>query len=399
MTRFTARRWPFWAILGLLAVSIPAFRLIPFGPFWGLDLQNLFVFHRCVAPAAISGLARDQPYLVGGATCGDAGARPMLYPPLLYWAFIWLRLIPFAAAVPLWGLVIALGVAALPLVWLGPQERRARRWPLVLFWILMMLQFPVVFSIERANVDLVPVLLWSFSLVAFHQQRDVLAGAFAGFAAAIKLYPAFACAVVAVGLLASAARRPGERRRALLFLGGTLAAALFGSSIFLDQSRDYFLEVMPAFARSVPPLSLYSHSLPAAAGAHHWIPAVAGAGLLGIWSVAAIQSLRHDPSAVFAGGLAISTYFSGTSYDYNLITTYPLLLLQMVRAHREESAVDWAILFVGLLAVVGNRGWFNGLQGPHVLLQVFWLAVSGVSLWRCTARHPRAELNDQPISL
>src|SRR5205823_15102294 len=143
-----------WLAVGLLVASVPAFRVIPFGPFWGWDLENLFVFHRCTAPAATSHwLARNAPYLLSGHACADSAGRAMYYPPLVYWSFTWLRLLPLFAAVRLWAVVILLGVCSLPLFWLPAGERLpTRAWRLYLLWLLMLAQFPVIFSIERANV-------------------------------------------------------------------------------------------------------------------------------------------------------------------------------------------------------------------------------------------------------
>src|SRR5881392_1416985 len=56
-------------IFALLAVSVPAARLIPASPFWGLDFQNVYAFHHCDAA--------NDPYLATGVECGDVFGRDM----------------------------------------------------------------------------------------------------------------------------------------------------------------------------------------------------------------------------------------------------------------------------------------------------------------------------------
>ena len=157
------------------------------------------------------------------------------------------NLLPLFAAVRLWAVVILLGVGSLPFFWLPAGERLpTRAWRLYLLWLLMLAQFPVVFSIERANVDLVPLLMWSLSFLLFRTGRDVFAGALAGLAAASKLYPAISCAVVGFGLVGSALLvRAVGLKRAASFCAGMLATVLAGTAFF-PQSQDYFLRVLPA---------------------------------------------------------------------------------------------------------------------------------------------------------
>ena len=96
-----------------------------------------------------------------------------------------------------------------------------------------------------------------------------------------------------------------------------------------------------------------------------------------------------------AGGLAISTYFAGTSYDYNLVSTFPLLTLMCARVCRDEVEPDrmpaksgialWGRglwLCVGIIALLWNRTVFGPFLPKevllsavewHLLLQVVWL--------------------------
>ena len=64
---------------------------------------------------------------------------------------------------------------------------------------------------------------------------------------------------------------------------------------------------------------------------------------------------RGELAMAFAGALAVSTYVQGTSFDYNLITTYPLLLLLFLEARRTDR---WGLLVFGLFAIIGDRRLF-----------------------------------------
>jgi hypothetical protein len=104
--------------------------------------------------------------------------------------------------------------------------------------------------------------------------------------------------------------------------------------------------------------------------------------LLVTWLVGAVRAVGRDPLLVFAGALAISTSFSNTSWDYNLVTCLPLLVVQYQRA----SEVNWrpladALLLLGLVAVIGNRVLFSfteELLQARVLLLWGWLTGSGL---------------------
>src|SRR3954464_8676086 len=110
----------------LLLVSIHGDVLIPFGPFWGIDFQNLFVFHRCAS--------RNDPYLIPGNVCGDMANRPMVYPPLLYWSFAWTRLLRYLPALVCWSLFAVAAMLWIAPIWVPEQEFATSRRLLRVFW-------------------------------------------------------------------------------------------------------------------------------------------------------------------------------------------------------------------------------------------------------------------------
>jgi len=91
-------------------------------------------------------------------------------------------------------------------------------------------------------------------------------------------------------------------------------------------------------------------------------------------------TLRDVPMA-FAGALAVSTYVPRTSFDYNLISTYPLLLLLFLRTQRMNR---WGLLVFGVFAIAGDRRLF-ALPGAkiftphlHLALELAFLVVAAV---------------------
>ncbi len=170
-----SRRTVLNTVLILLLVSLPAFVAIPFGPILGFDFHNLDAFHDCIA--------RDNPYLSTGAACGDIWSRDMGYPPLLYWSFMWTRLLPLSIGVIVWAAVILVGVFVATLAWV-PRGRRDGA--TIAFLALLLLQFPVLFAIERGNNDVLVLVLWTAAMALFAAGHPGGSGAIAGIATALS---------------------------------------------------------------------------------------------------------------------------------------------------------------------------------------------------------------------
>ncbi len=344
-------RWPsrvlFVALLGgLLIAGLWTLSLVPFyKAFWGLDFQNVYAFHTCSD-------ARDLGiYVPTGAACGDVLDRRLIYPPLLFHLFSWVRLFAFRDAAMVW---TGASVAVMLLVggvWAWLDGRFARSWRLIvltLFWLLLLMQFPFVFSIERGNNDIVPVVLWTFAAALFTWSRYGLAGGAAGVAVAVKVYPAVALTVIAVGAMRM--NRPVFAKLVL----GSIAGGLLASALWPGETIHYLTVVLPSFANQMAHLFVYSHPLQAMPA-----PFAIGLGalLLGSWVFASWRRLDDERLLLFAGALAISTYFSSVSWDYNLITAYPLLLLVAARALEPDSSFIWRFASVtSVVAIASGRG-------------------------------------------
>ncbi len=359
----------------VLAASIPSFMNIPFRAPWPLDFQNLWTFHDCAA--------RDQPYGVAGAACGDALGRDMLYPPLLYWSFVWTRWLTFGAASQVWTIFVALGTAAATLAWIPRAWTGTGASPSAAFAALLLAQYPLLFSLERGNNDVIVLVMWTLASIAFRAGRPGASGAIAGLSAVTKLYPVFACVVAGTAIAATAARRPAMRSQALAFVTAGVVATVLGVAVSYPQSAVYATQILPAISHKLAPLWHYGHPL-----RHLW-PLWGGWALslpiLVAWVAAAVLVFDRDPILVFAGSLAISTFFAPTTWDYNLITTFPLLVVLFTRATSGASRVAMPVLLLGLVAIVGHRGlfaWGETAMRVHIALQwTFLVATAAAAPW------------------
>jgi hypothetical protein len=374
-------RWAFAGVIALIVASIPAYRLIPgWGSAWGLDLQNVYAFHTC--------WARNDPYVATGVQCGDPLGRAMPYPPLLYWALAWLRWVSFPAAVRIWSTFLACVLLATAAFWSGRGKLAEGRWRACLIGALLLTQFPAVFAMERGNNDGVLLLAWTAATALLRRGWSFFTGGVVGLAAAAKLYPIIGCAVVLAGA-AGAARRGGapQRAMALRMAAGVAVGIVAPALAFWPQTQHFMQNVLPAFAARVPAPSLYSHSVPSSFGA---AAPVISAGIALAWCVASYLAMDVAPEGVFAGALAVSTYVARTSFDYNLITTYPLLVVLAARAFvaKVHDRAALVVLLVGLVAITGDRGWFGRHAVAHVVLQIGWLAMTAAWL-----------VEDRPVDL
>ncbi len=379
------RREKFQLLVCFLVVSIASSQAIPFMKPWGADLHNLHVYQKCAA-----GLS---PYAIDGPTCGDLWGRPMIYPPLLFHSFRWMRSLSLETAMRVWTTFLCAAFAAVLYVWARkiarpPSEKNG--YEVAIFCALLLLQYPVVFTLERGATDAGAVILLTAAAYAFVRFGPVSAGCAAGLAVAYKLYPLVALAVIVPALLLNELGEATATKRRLVWLrfGGAAALAfLLPNFVYLSEARTYFTTILPVFAAQHTDVAVFAHSVPTLVGEEYrGFALLLVAGLLAVWCWAARRAFaRGDAALAFAGALAMSTYAQKTSWDYNLVTTYPLLVVLFLRARRTNR---FALLAFGLFALVGDRRLFAG-KGPeiftpqlHVALQLAFLVMAALAVGR-----------------
>jgi Glycosyltransferase family 87 len=377
------------ALFAFLAVSSASVRGVPFLQPWGVDLHNIYVYQRCAVG--------QNAYLIPGKTCGDVFGRDMFYPPLLFRSFFWLRYFDIETAMRLWTALALLMLALSFAIWLRIAKRYTHSvptWETTLFCALLSIQFPVAFLIERGGTDTVPVLLWSLASYCLCRRSLTFAGVLAGIATAYKLYPVVPTVILSVALLSSAFRSTAFKRLDFLRFGASALAAFgFCNAVFYHEARVYFGVTLPNFSDQRTPIATCMHSIVSVAGtAHTLYPKLVLLLFFALFCWSAALAISARPALTSAAVLAMSTFFAGTSWDYNLVTTYPLLLLLFIEARRTDR---WLGVSLGSLAIVGERelfasGLFPSLQNPifHLALQFAWLIGVAVELVQITQPEP-----------
>jgi hypothetical protein len=374
MKRFSLPAFLTFVILVLSIPLVYPYDALPWQP-WGMDLGNLWGYHHCAI--------RNHPYAAGWRAFGcEPGHRPVVYPPLLYWSFAWLRLFDLVTAVRIWTGAILAGVFASTLAWMdGEPQPLARHWPKLLFAGLLLVQYPVMFGTLRGSNDVVVLVLWSIAFVLAARGRWAWAGALCGLATAIKLYPLIPTVLVGLDLLLT------NRRRFVRFTGGVVAAGALSVALFARDTLEY-LPILKQWSgeRLLP--AIYGHALLAIVNVPH-VGRVLTLLLLFGW-MAAIFLRRHEPDVpmLFAGTVAISTYFAGTSYDYNLITAYPLMVVLFNRAQAGRHSA-WLPLLLLIVSMLGSRYLFLNRVAAHIVLQVLALLVAA-GWWIAMRERPSA---------
>lgn len=349
----------FVAIFVLLLVgSIHGVRWLPFYSYPGLDLQNLFVFHHQCPGWPI-------PYTESGAACGDPLERAMVYPPLAYWTMSWVRLFNFPTATLLWSVVV-IGFTALGMG-LATCFEKTRRIGIMFIGLLLFFQMPMLYAIERGNIDALVIPLFMGGSYFLSMRRGFLAGLLFATASWMKVYPVIPSAMVMAGFFLDRDLRktafPGLLKG--FIVGGTVWALL----LFPDSYR-YIADVLPRFATEKGGFGVSSHTL-----YRGWPSLFVKLPVLTLWTYFFSRIFRRDPLFALSALLAISTFFQNLSNDYNLITAYPFLFLVLLRLLRR--GMDWkdlGILILTFQAFVGDRTLVEGLLDTRGALftQIIW---------------------------
>jgi len=371
------QRTKFLFVAGFMVVCLASLQIMPVLTPWGADLQNVQLYERCV-PQGVS------PYAVDGRACGDPWKRAFFYPPFLRACFRWTRSLTLDGAMYIWTVFVIAAFAGIFWAWTKKIARapaHGERHEIVLYCALLMLQFPFVFALERGNTDTVSVLLYTLAAWLFTRRRIGLAGVAAGVAAGFKLSPVVAVVIMTGGLL-WAWRRAGAWTW-LRFSGAALAAFALTLLVFFRDSRTFVFEVLPKYAKTLTPVNAFGHAMPTFVGGDYpTFALLLSLCLVAAWVWAAARAIaRGDEAMAFAGSLAVSTYVQRTSFDYNLISGYPLLLLLFLRARATNR---WALLLFGLFALAGDRRLFAMPNAViltphlHLALELAFLVVAAL---------------------
>ncbi|NCN27713.1 hypothetical protein GW915_09075 [bacterium] len=344
-----------------LIYFIAGWQIIPMYPIWGVDLHCIWNFHHC-------GPYANSPYLIEGKVCGDLYNRPMVYPPLHYWSFAWTRLLGFKEAVIFLAIAISGTLIFSYKVWV---QKSLESTAVFGIWVLLILQYPTIFQIERASNDL-PVYIWLLaSVVCFKKEKYLLSGLFCALCASTKLYPVFLFAAIGLASLLI----PRLRMWAVGATSGLILAHIFTP---LDTFT-YFSKVMPSHAVNDLPLgadALVSHTLQSLHSNHIWIAKAIFFAVWGGFVWRTIKDVMRKPVFIFALGISLCTYYAAVSWDYHLILVYPLLFYVFMAAYKNKSPILYIFFILGITFYFFDRRILLELKWNDILTkwQFIWLS-------------------------
>jgi hypothetical protein len=281
------------------------------------------------------------------------------HPPLVLLLFSWCTLIPHNIAGILWfsvqAVVFSLAVLA---CWRSRNELDLFPIPLPLLLAAILLSFPVLFEMERGNWNVLVLLFLILSAAALRGRSlwcDILAGAFAGLAAWIKIYPA----LFLLGLLALRRwRAAGFFAAAVLVIG---LADVRGTMAFAENIKESAKSITPDFEGSFIP----------------WSHTVSGSWLLFCGNIHQ-KWLEHLPKTVGWGLLVfplvlwVSYWIAKVPNPSRLLYPYFLWLIASA-TYLPPIANDYSLFFLPLAALaVWDRRDKVFVHVLMVLMLIWW---------------------------
>ena len=205
-----------------------------------------------------------------------------------------------------------------------------------LFLPLLLFTFPLIFLIQRANIEIVLWLIIALGLIAYRRGLAILAAILFGIAAAVKLYPILLLGLFLkrkkdipaflIGLLTAAA----AMYAAVAYTGPTVAIAANGFFRGVDRFQDHYVDTVSkvevAFDHSLfSPIKYFTytnHTSPAPWTTLYYVTAGAFALLLFL----RVRTLPFLNRVVFLVAAMVS--LPPVSFTYTLVHLYvPTLLL------------------------------------------------------------------------
>ncbi len=135
----------------------------------------------------------------------------------------------------------------------------------LLLYVSLILQFPTVFALERGNNDVLIVVVWTFAMLAWIKQWYFGAGVWGALAFMLKLYPApslFILGLAFIGIIHQEGRwKSLLQSKEFKFCLGFLAGFTVLWMIVPEQNFDYFLKILPEWAKKRSERGLTTHSI------------------------------------------------------------------------------------------------------------------------------------------
>lgn len=340
----------------IIIISILDYKAIPFYDKLGLDFSNQYGFHHCVDDSKVV-------YKRPAVDCLDFEARPYIYPPLLYVFFSWTRI--FDSVDYAYYFFVALYfVSFIAIVYIWSDKKLTS----LFFGFGLFFTFPSLFLIERGNSDLFITLTWSLGYFFYTKKKQWKAGFLLAFSVFAKLYPLYGIVILA-----------GQFIRNFLENVKTVKSFIISAILLVLLTPNlwfvYLVDVLPKWSKSSLPLMSIAHSLKS-------LPMLGGMIFLLMiisWFIASYKSSRDKMGLVWAGAIAISTFNNGVSYDYNLVTFFPLALCLFNYLLDSELSV-LKYIFLGIcFFIFGSRYPLESFQS-YLHVKLLFVSISLITI-------------------
>ena len=292
-----------------------------------------------------------------------------------------------------WVLAAIVTLVAMIATYLCLSRARHRN---LFFPLLVAASFPLIFLIQRANIEIVLWLVIAAGIVAYRRGQSILAAVLFGIAATTKLYPIFMLGL----FLGPATKRSRQDLPAFVvgiatFVAGMIAALVHAGPTFTIAAQGFFSGVSRFQDHYVEVVSrvevVFDHCFFSPvkywAFTHHGSPApythvyFLVAGVLALLLFARVRSLPFLNRTVFLTVAMVA--LPPVSFDYTLVHLYlPLLLVISAAAAPRAPATTLValvlllFLFLPLASLWVVTTWPTGLMQAAALLALMLLSAA-----------------------
>lgn len=311
-------------LIAYLLLAPLSYKLLPYMGFYGADVSMQYNFHHC----SLLENSSEKLYEVAGIDCNDPVNKYYAYPVLIYRFFSWAPFFTnFQSFYYFWTALLILTLLSLPFFWLKTPNLKLG---LLYFSLacLSLVQANSYYALERGGTDITFLIAWMIASYFALKEKWFLSGSFMALAALLKLYPVMAIFPILLGLLFQEKEKiKSAFFKTRLFYICLGLATTGGLVLALDYQlwSTFIFKVLPHEAKFHIGTNAIGHSL-----IGPFPKAIVYIVMFGFWFVLAKIFAQNDlrmKRFALAGTLGLSTYFTNHSFDYNLITLFPLLYI------------------------------------------------------------------------
>ena len=333
-----------------------SYHLLPFVGLYGTDLGMQYYYNKC----ALLSPNAENLFRLTGEMCSDPSNGRYAYPVLIFRLFSFANFFKsFQSLYYFWTALISITIISAPYLWM--KKRNKKFWFYLGIGIISLLQAPSFYALERGGTDITFLIPWIFATYFGLKEKWILAGVMMAIAALFKLYPVMALMPILLALFLDTS----DKNKINFFKCG-LAIGLTVLIIFLldwHLWKTFVFEILPKETKYGIGTNAIGHSLigPFPKFFVYLLMIV-------FWILyAKVFNLGHRSykKLTFAGVLAMSTFYTSHSFDYNLITAFPFIYLCFELYFDSESPMKnnqqlmWSILLLSF-TILGPGNYIFG---------------------------------------